>query len=127
MIHWFLRELFSTYCEKDPGDFNLRLLFDVPRDIEVEGCDYSVLGLTCNAVMVCQHIRKRVGWSGDALYDWHTGKMTVPGGGQVVGSAVETGIALWDDYDGPIPGIEPDGTYSPSLLRRDCIQNLKMG
>jgi hypothetical protein len=47
---WFLRELFTTDSDKEPGDFALQVVFDETRDLEVAGRDYSALGLTCNAV-----------------------------------------------------------------------------
>jgi hypothetical protein len=51
------------------------------------------------------------------FYDWHNGKITIPGGGQVVGSAVETDISLWDDYDGPVPEADTDTTHPTGFIR----------
>ena len=44
-------------------------------------------------------------WSGDAFLDWHTGQLTIPPKGTIVGSAVESDLSAWPDYDGEIPEL----------------------
>jgi hypothetical protein len=114
---WFIKELLTRYGDRDePGEFSLQILFDSPRSIEVEGTEYPVCGLTCTATRICQNKRKWVSWSGDALFDWHTGKMTIPAGAQLVGSAVETDLSLWDNYDGEVTA-ESDPAAASTFLR----------
>jgi hypothetical protein len=43
------------------------------------------------------------------LYDWHTGELKIPVSGVVVGSAVETALAEWPDYEGELPQLGSDG------------------
>lgn len=106
VVNWFIKELLTTYGEETKeGDHFLKFNFSKPRNIEVESKEYSVIGIACRATRIHQIKRKWVYWSGDAFVDWHNGKMTIPPKGQVVGSAVETDITLWPDYDGEIPEL----------------------
>jgi len=53
--------------------------------------------------------KKWVNWSGDALFDWNENKFTIPPKGSVVGSAVETDLREWADFDGELPVLgEPN-------------------
>jgi hypothetical protein len=107
VVNWFLKELFTTYAEEaKEGEYTLQLKFDQQRNIEIEGQEYPVMGISCIATRVYKKKRKWVNWSGDALYDWHTGQFTIPPGGVIVGSAVETDLSEWPDFEGDIPGIE---------------------
>jgi hypothetical protein len=106
VINWFLRELFTSYAEETvEGEYKLDVGFDKECDIEIEGKEYPVTGIACIATRVCRNKRKWVSWSGDALYDWHTGRFTVPPNGTIVGSAVESDLSAWPDYDGEIPEL----------------------
>lgn len=103
-INWFLRELFTTHAEEiKEGTYTLELKFDSPRNIEVEGKEWPVVGITCVANRVYKKKRRWISWSGDALYDWHTGQITVPAKGMVVSSGIEPDLKKWPDYDGEIP------------------------
>ncbi len=73
--------------------------------MEIDGQTYSVSGIVCDATRVCRKKKKWIIWSGDAFYDWHSGKFTVPPGGTLVTSAIETDLSAWLDYDGEIPKI----------------------
>src|SRR5262249_38079000 len=84
----------------------LELKFDEQRDIEIEGKEYPLIGVTCVATHIYQKKRKWVHWSGDAFLDWHTSQVIIPPNGTVVGSAVETDLSAWPDYDGEIPELE---------------------
>jgi hypothetical protein len=116
VINWFLRELFTTHRkETKEGEHALKLVFDEQRNIEIDGKEYAVTGITCLAIRVCRKKRKWVNWSGDAFYDWHTGKFTIPPGGTVVGSAVEPDLSAWPDYEGEIPELGKGA--APGFLR----------
>lgn len=123
VINWFLKELYTTYAEEaKEGEHNLQLKFDQPRNIEIEGQEYAVRGITCRTTRVCKKKRKWVNWSGDALYDWHTGKFTIPPKGVIVGSAVETDISEWPDFESDIPDI---GSSSEPGFMRAVMYNVQ--
>jgi hypothetical protein len=114
--NWFRRELFTTYSEDTKeGDHTLELKFNEQRNIEIEGKEYPVIGITCIATRVCRKKRKWVHWSGEAFFDWHSNLLTIPPKGSVVGSAVETDLSAWSDYDGEIP--EPGKWAEPGFIR----------
>jgi hypothetical protein len=104
--NWFQKELLTTYgSETREGNYCLVVEFDGAQSLQIEGKEYPVNGLTCSATRVCRKKRKWVSWSGDGLYNWHTRQLTLPAGGKIVGSPVETDLALWDDYNGEIPEV----------------------
>jgi hypothetical protein len=116
VVNWFKRELITKYGEEtNEGEHVIELKFDEKRNIEIEGKEYPVTGITCIATRVCRNKRKWVNWSGDAFYDWHTGQITIPAKGTLVGSAVESDIAVWPDYDGDIP--EKGETVATAFIR----------
>lgn len=107
VINWFLRELFTTHRkETREGEYALKVVFKEEQNIEIDSKVYAVTGITCLADHVFRKKRKWVNWSGDAFYDWHTGQLTIPAGGRVVGSAVEVDLSIWPDYDGDIPEVD---------------------
>ncbi len=108
-IKWFLRELITNHGdESEEGEYALQLSFDQPRQIEIDGLFYPVSGFTFTARRV--HKKKRIWfhWSGDAFYDWHTGQITIPPKGVLVGSFVDTDLTAWPDFDGEIPVLGSD-------------------
>jgi hypothetical protein len=101
---WFLKELFTTYGnERKTGQFKLNLTFAEPRNMEIEGKEYSVAGISCHAFRIYKKKKKWVSWSGDAFYDWHAGQLKIPANGTVVGSWIESDLTTWPDYEGDIP------------------------
>lgn len=120
--NWFLRELFTTYAEESKEmEHALQLKFKKKRNIEIEGQEYSVIGITCIATRVYKKKRKWVHWSGDAFLDWHTGQFTIPHKGVVVGSAIETDLSEWPDFDGDIPEI--GSSSEPGFFLRAVLHN----
>jgi hypothetical protein len=110
VINWFSKELLTTHGgETREGDYRLELKFKEPRNIEVEGKEYPVIGIDCRVTRICRTKKKWVSWSGDAFYDWHSQQLTMPANGTVVGSPVEADIATWPDYDGDIPDLRQGG------------------
>jgi len=109
VINWFIRELCTTYkdekCTESGKAFTLTLEFDKPRNIEIEGKQYLLSAISCQAERVQIKKKKWVFWSGDAFYDWHTNQFSIPPKGTIVGSAVETDIREWDSYDGELPDL----------------------
>ena len=109
VINWFIRELYTTYKDEKPTEtgkvFNLTLKFDKPRYIEIEGKEYLLSAISCQAEKKLIKKKKWVHWSGDAFYDWHTNQFTIPPKGRIVGSAVESDLREWDDYDGELPDL----------------------
>jgi hypothetical protein len=119
---WFIKELLSgKYDDLVDGDsITLRLVFSEVRNLEIGGSAFPVNALACTATRIRKNKRKWVTWAGDAFIDWHEGNLKVPPGGKIVGSAVETDISLWDNYDGEIPrvadkvdGLIGDNYFSP--------------
>jgi hypothetical protein len=101
---WFRKELITAHgAETREGKYHLGLTFDNPQTLEIQGTPYQVKGLSGIATRICRKKRKWVHWSGDGIFDWHTGQALVPAGATLVGSAVETDLSCWDDYAGEIP------------------------
>jgi hypothetical protein len=116
VVLWFFKQLFTTYGEETkPGEFTLTLQFDTTRNLEVEGNEFPVSGISCTALRVYQKKRKWVSWSGDAFYDWHTSQVTIPSKGTVVGSPVEADLHAWSDYEGDIP--KPSDPFPSGFMR----------
>lgn len=106
VFNWFEKELFTTYRNESEGNLTLEVKFEKPRNIEIEGNEYSLIGISCSADREYRKKKKWVYWSGDALFDWHTNQFTIPSNGMIVGSAVESDLREWEDFDGEIPQPE---------------------
>src|SRR5262245_16958328 len=105
-MDWFYKQLFTTYQEKTKeGPFAFGVKFAQPSLLDFDGKEYPVTALECYAIGVYIKKRKWVSWSGDAFYDWHTGRFTIPARGAVYSSPVEENPFLWDDYEGEIPTV----------------------
>lgn len=116
---YFLKELLTTYKqEKDEGVFAFTVQFEETRQIEIEGVEWPVSGISCTALRVYKRKKRWVSWSGDGLFDWHSSKFTIPPGGTLYGSAVETNLDTWPDYDGDLPvhGEQPSGGIAVATL-----------
>lgn len=117
MGKWFLKELFTKYGNKtDPGQFTFGLTFTEPRNLEIEGKEYPVSGISCHAIRIHQQKRKWVSWSGDAFYDWHAGQLKIPANGTVRGSWVEKDLTAWPEYNGDIPQDTPYSGFMRGIL-----------
>lgn len=104
---WFVRELLTTYGEhKTEGWHSLDLTFAHPEKMEIEGTQCDVSSVGCLAKRIHRNKKRWVSYTGDAFYDWQAGALIKAGAGEIVGSPVETDVMEWDDYDGPIPGID---------------------
>lgn len=110
VINWFKRELFTTHKNKKMQNsddiFMIKLDFDMPRNIEIEGKYYLVVSITCNAERLKLNKKKWIYWTGEAFFDWHTSQFTIPPSGSVVTNSIETDISKWDNYDGDIPNFD---------------------
>jgi hypothetical protein len=107
VLNWFRKQLLIDHADEvREGEHYLSLMFDSSRMIEIEGQEYLVKGLSCKAIRIHRKKQKWVSWSGDALYDWHSGRMTIPPNGEVYGSSVETDLDAWSDFEGEIPEAE---------------------
>lgn len=103
IMNWFLNELFTKHATRDPGNYYLSLSFPEGLLVELNGSEYIVAELGCRGTLVAGKKRKWVSWAGDAYFDWHKNQLQVPAGTPIVSSAVETDMALWEDYEGEIP------------------------
>ena len=114
VMNWFQRELFTTYRDEEPAQtgeaLTLTVEFEEPRNIEVEGKEYILSAISCQATKTRIKKKKWVSWSGDAFLDWHTNQFTIPADGKIVGSPVEGDLREWDDYDGELPDIAKSDT-----------------
>lgn len=125
VIDWFSREFFTTFnLRKETGDYTLAVSFDTSINIEVEGGEFRVKTLSCTAKRNCTIKKKFVTWSGDAFYDWQSRKFTIPPKGILVGSAIDTTLGDWDDFDGDIP--EPGEGVSFVRMTFDCFKACKI-
>lgn len=106
---WFFRELITKHQDELLNqDYTLSVKFDPPKELTCSGESLLVDDVFCVARREVTKKRKWVSWSGDALYDWHQGSFTIPPQGVITGSAVETDLTLWSDYEGPLPSQTPD-------------------
>jgi hypothetical protein len=104
VLNWFTKEFYTTYRHMTKiGDSTLDVPFNHVTNLEIRGQEYPVSQLSCSAKGQFLKKRKYVTFSGRAFYDWHTGKITVPPGVQVVAQPSEHDLLRWDDYDGEIP------------------------
>jgi hypothetical protein len=111
IINWFLKELFTTYSNETKEDrFVLEIRFKKPRNVEIEGNEYSLTGISCSADREYRKKKKWVYWSGDALFDWNSNQLTVPANVEIVGNWVETDLREWEDFNGDLP--KPENYYS---------------
>jgi hypothetical protein len=106
VAHWFQQKLLTTHeGHTKEGDFRLGGDFQQVRNLEIEGKEYPVKGLTCFATWVFKKKKKWVTWSGDAFYDWNENKIIIPPGGKLVGTPMEFDLSAWGDYEGEIPDL----------------------
>lgn len=120
---WFFRELVTKHQDQLLiQDYTLTVKFDPARELQCLGQSLVVDEVFCIAKREIVKKRKWVSWSGDALYDWHQGAFTVPNHGVLVGSAVETDLTLWPDYDGLLPSetsdAKPVGFIAATLTKQ---------
>ncbi len=116
VVNWFKKQLFTTYRnEKKEGEFTLEVKFSKVRNLEIEGNEYPVLGLSCIAERTYQKKKKWVFWSGDAFFDWQINQFTIPPKGVVIGSAIATDLREWDDFEGEIPKLGKQN--NPGFIR----------
>ncbi|MCW3099041.1 MAG: restriction endonuclease family protein [Chthonomonadaceae bacterium] len=107
-VNWFLKELYTTYvAETMEGGHIINRVFDPPRSFEVGGSTHTLAGIGCFAIRTFKKKRMWIDWSGDALYDWHTGQFDLPANGSLLSSAFNTDLSTWPDYSGEIPDPEP--------------------
>jgi hypothetical protein len=101
----FLRELSTTYGQlTTEGPFRLQVVFDqAPRDFTVAGQVCPLLGISVEAQRECEKKRRWVRLQGDAFYDWHTGGITIPPGGQIATEGLRGDFSDWQPHDGDIP------------------------
>ena len=122
VINWFLKDLYTNQADvSEEKKYISTLTFKQDRNIEIEGQEYLVKGIACIANRIYKKKRKWVSWSGDAFFDWHTGKLTVPSKGELVGSAVESDLSEWPDFDGEIPTVESN--QKPGFFIRATLYN----
>jgi Restriction endonuclease len=107
VFNWFWREFVTTYRDRTrDGDIIINVSFDQVTNLEIHGQHYPVNALSCSAKGVFMKKRKWVTYSGQAFFDWHTGKVTIPPGVKVDTRPITEDLFLWDDYDGEIPAIK---------------------
>ncbi len=123
VLDWFLRELLVTHGGRtEEGAFQIHVPFKEVRQLTIEGKESPVRALTCHAVRIHKNKRKWVSYTGDAFYDWQTGTLRLPAGAPLVGSAVETDVSLWDDYEGELPDLTTPPTDQPFRVIMKDIQ-----
>jgi hypothetical protein len=133
-FRWFLRELFTKYAGDQPsGIYKLQLLFYRAETMEINGTPYPIRGITCHCKWVVAKKRKWMSWTGDAFYDWHNGRITIPANTVLTGGPIETDFSLWDDYDGEIPKTPAEvapqsialiGIFTQSLPKDQAVPEL---
>lgn len=107
VINWFTREFVITYRDRTKdGQLSIDVPFDHVTNLTISGKEYPVKALTCSARGVFLKKRKWVTYSGQAFFNWHTGKITIPPGVQVHSQPMEADLLIWEDYQGEIPLLE---------------------
>jgi hypothetical protein len=106
--NWFWKQFVTRLRDRTRlGHCVLNCPFDHPTELQIGGESYLVSGLSCAATGVFVKKRKWVTYTGQAFFDWHSGKVTIPPGATVETTpfAVDE-IAKWEDYRGEIPRLE---------------------
>ena len=113
VINWFLKEIFTTYSntEKECTHY-LTVKFSEPRNVEIEGREYKLTGITCSADREYKKKKTWIYWSGDALFDWNENKFTIPPKGVISSSVIDTHMTEWDDFHGEIPDFSEESNLT---------------
>jgi hypothetical protein len=107
VVNWFTREFIVTYRDRtQDGHLTIDVPFDQVTNLEIQGQHYPVIALSCSAKGLFIKKRRWVTYSGQAFFDWHTGKVTIPPEVEVYMRPMVEDVVLWDDYTGEIPAIE---------------------
>lgn len=115
--NWFIKELLTTYSnEEKEGTYYWEVKFKKPINIESKDRKYPLIAITFRADREYKIKKKWVCWSGDALFDWNENKFTIPAKGQIFGSAIETDLKKWDNFNGELPKLKK-GSSSIGLMR----------
>jgi hypothetical protein len=127
IIKWFLNELFTTHAEdREPGRYYLSLAFPKGITIKVNGAEYTATEIGCIGELTEQRKRKWLSWTGEAYFDWEKKTIQVPAGVSLIGTAVETDLTTWDDFQGEIPRA-PTGNqilllaFGGQMLPKDAV------
>lgn len=125
VFNWFWREFVVTYRDRTRhGSLTIDLTFDHVTNVVIRGQEYPAKALSCSATGIFMKKRNWITYSGQAFFDWHTGKVVIPSGQKVDTKPVEENLFLWEDYTGEIPAI---GDLTDSRLMRGVMlltQNL---
>jgi len=101
---WFLKELSTKYATvTTEGPFSLPVTFKQPTMMEVDGNLYPVVMIRADTVRTIEKKKRFLLLTGDGFYNWATGKLHYPAGGQLVTEWWRPDMSDWDDYDGPMP------------------------
>ncbi len=123
IVRWFIKELLTTHGNRtEEGPFELSVQFKEVRNLEIADKDYPVQGVSCQAERICRKKKHWTSWTGDALFDWHESRLHVPAGGKLIGSAVETDLSTWDEYDGELPDRTTIGENQLQVVFYDIMQ-----
>jgi hypothetical protein len=127
IISWFEKKLYDEHRdklnEKAPQVVEFVLEFDEERLLEIRNKSYPVKRVGFRGTSIHKHKRLWVTWSGDALYDWHTGMVSIPSNGVLAGSSVPSNLAEWPDFDGDIPPADDtSGFVRMTLYEELCFK-----
>jgi hypothetical protein len=118
VINWFWKKLVVDYRDRARlGQLWMDLPFDQLTPLEINGTSYPVKALGCSAQGIFIKKRTWVGYTGQAFYDWETGKLIVPPGVEIRTEPISTELTEWEDYSGEIPRLEnPKRAFSRGVL-----------
>jgi Restriction endonuclease len=104
ILNVFEKELSTTHLSSDDQrSIELRAEFSPYLKVQVGSATYRILEIRARAERHLEKKKRLMLMTGDALYDWHTGKLKVPAAGSVSVHGFEPNLTGWDDYDGDIP------------------------
>lgn len=107
VFHSLRKEFLTTYQDdKQEGFHTITCTFEKARTLRIDGVPCRVMAVALTARRIVDKKKKWVRWTGDAFFDWHKSSITIPPGGRLMASAVETDIYKWDPYDGEIPDLQ---------------------
>jgi hypothetical protein len=108
ILNVFEKELSTTHLNSDDlRPIELRAEFSPYLRVQVGSTTYQILEIRARAERHLEKKKRLMQMTGDALYDWHTGKLKVPAAGSVSVHGFEPNLTGWDDYDGDIPETGP--------------------
>jgi hypothetical protein len=108
---WVLNFLETHATGAAEGWHRIVVRFPEAAQLVVDGALITIAALQVDAHRVCCHKKRKMQWTGKAMYDWHQGLLMVPPSTTLEARA-QANLYDWDDYEGPLPPPTDPGTIA---------------